>query len=323
MANLSTNYLGLELPGPVIVSSSPLTASAEKVALLEQHGAGAVVLKSVFEEQILGESSSLGRYCDFPEAADYLRNYVGDDYLRGHIALIGQCKRTVRIPVIASINCLTSGAWTDYAERIEGAGADALEANIFFQPTDADASAAQIEARYLEVVERLTERLSIPVSVKLGMRFTNVLSIARQIYYRKGRGVVMYNRFFEPDIDIENLSLTASDPLSSPDELRNALRMVGLCSALEPHLDVAVSTGVHSGGDAVKAILAGAKAVQVCSTVYENGLGVIGQINDFVGQWMARHNFGGIGQFRGLMNYRGSSDPELYQRVQFMKYFPQ
>lgn len=322
MTKLSVNYLGLNLRTPVIVSSSPLTASVEKIASLEHHGAGAVVLKSVFEEQIEGESSMLERYSDYPEAADYLHAYVGSDYLKGHIDLIKECKRTLSIPIIASINCVSTGQWIDYARRIEAAGADALELNIFILPTNADDTAAVIEAKYLDIVEKVTSAISIPVSVKLSSRFTNILSVARQVYYRKACGVVMYNRYFEPDIDIDNLTLSASESLSHPSELRNALRIVALCSAAEPLLDISVSTGVHSGEDAVKAILAGAKAVQVCSAIYENGLDVIGKINSFVAEWMHKNSYHTIESFRGTMNYKGAADQQTYQRVQFMRYFP-
>lgn len=322
MANISVNYLGLNLSSPVIVSSSPLTASADKVAMLAENGAGAVVLKSIFEEQIEGETAMLERYNDYPEAADYLHAYVGSNYMDTYAALIADCKQKVQIPVIASINCSSAGSWTDYARRIQEAGADALELNIFLLPTDADLFAGQIEARYLDIVARVTEAVSIPVAVKLGVRFTNILSIARQVYYRHGRGVVMYNRFFEPDIDIDSMTLRSSDSLSSPSELRNALRVVALCSAAQPELDISVSTGVHSGEDAIKAILAGAKTVQVCSSIYENGLKVIGHINDFIDAWMEEKSFGSLDDFRGRMNYKGAADPEVYQRVQFMKFFP-
>ncbi len=322
MANLSVNYLGLDLKSPVIVSSSPLTASADKVAMLAEYGAGAVVLKSIFEEQIAGESAMLQRYNDYPEASDYLNAYVGSNYVDTYAELIADCKRAAQIPVIASINCSSAGEWTAYARRIQEAGADALELNIFILPTDPDLFAGQIEARYLDIVGRVTEAINIPVTVKLGMRFTNVLAVARQIFYRRGRGVVMYNRFFEPDINIENMTLAASDSLSSPGELRNALRMVALCSAAQPDLDISVSTGVHSGEDAVKAILAGAKTVQVCSAIYENGLKVIPAIHDFIGTWMDGKGFADLGEFRAKMNYKGAADPEVYQRVQFMKFFP-
>lgn len=322
MANLAVKYLGLELSNPVIVSSSPLTASADKVALISQHGAGAVVLKSIFEEQITGQAATMQRYSDYPEAADYLQNYLEYDYMQGYLDLISECKRTVQIPVIASVNCTIHGAWADYARRVQQAGADAIELNIFILPTDPDVMAGRIEAQYLDIAGRVAQAVDIPVSVKLSSRFTNVLSVVRQLGFRKTAGVVMFNRYFEPDIDIENMSLAAADSLSSPSELRNVLRWVALANAADPQTDISVSTGVHSGPDAVKALLAGAKTVQVCSAVYEHGLGVIGHMKSFLNGWMERKGFEDIDAFRGAMNFKGAADSDIYQRAQFMRYFP-
>ena len=321
--NLNVNYLGLNLTSPVIVASSPFTTSADKICQLEEHGAGAVVLKSVFEEQIDGESAFLERFSDYPEAADYLKGYLTDDYLKQHLNIISEAKRRVRIPVIASINCDTLGSWADYAKSIESAGADALELNIYILPSDLNQEAAAIEKRYVEIVEAVTSKLNIPVSVKLGMRFTNVLNVAREIYYRNARGVVLFNRFFEPDIDIENIDIVASsDMVSAHAELRNSLRTVALCAPQLPMLDIAVSTGVHAGEDVVKSLLVGAKAVEVCSALYMNGISAIGEMNDFVQQWMLRQGFETISDFCGKLSYKGSDENELYQRAQYMRYFP-
>ncbi|MDL2320149.1 dihydroorotate dehydrogenase-like protein [Alistipes sp. OttesenSCG-928-B03] len=320
--SLKVKYLGLELDNPVIVASSPFTASVDKIIQLEQHGAGAAVLKSVFEEQIMGEAAYLERYNDHPQARDYLRGYIGGDYIAGHLNMISEAKKQVRMPLIASINCQHSGSWIDYAKSIEDAGADALELNIFFLPTSADEKSEEVEERYLDIVSGVAEKLTIPVSVKLGVRFTNVLSICRGIYYRGGKGVVMFNRFFEPDIDVDTMSVTGSDVLSSQSELRNNLRWVAMASAEVPTMDIAVTTGVHTGEDAVKSILSGAKAVEVCSTLYANGLDAIGQMKDYIAKWMYDHNFESIADFSGKLNYKGVDEPEIFQRAQFMKFFP-
>ena len=320
--NLKVNYLGLELSNPVIVASSPFTASVEKIIKLERAGAGAVVLKSVFEEQIMGEAAFLERYNDYPEAADYLQGYVGNEYLKGNLDMIAEAKRKVGIPIIASINCDTGGTWVEYAKAMEKAGADALELNIFFLPTSATATAKEIEDRYLDIVGSVTKELTIPVSVKLGARFTNVLAVCREIYYRGGKGVVMFNRFFEPDIDIDTMTTSAADSLSERSELRNNLRWVAMASAEVQPLDIAVTTGVHTGEDAVKAILAGAKAVEICTTLYQNGLDVIGRIKKDMEDWMYNHSFETVGEFRGRLNYKGVGDKEVFQRAQYMKFFP-
>ena len=322
MITLETDYLGLKLRNPLIVSSCSLTSTLPKLKSLEEHGAGAVVLKSSFEDQILGETAMLERYSDYPEASDYLHNYLSDDYLRTHLDLISRAKSELSIPVIASINCAHVGEWVDYARRMEEAGADALELNIFMLPLDMTRSSDEIEKAYLEIVNKVVAAVSVPVSVKLGVRFTNILSIAQQIYYRHGKGVVMYNRFFEPDIDVNNIAVVSSDPMSSPSELRNSLRTVALCSSQLPLLDIAVSTGVYTGEDAVKALLVGAKGVQICSTIYTNGLDVIRSMADYIGKWMEQHTFARIEDFRGMVCYKGMADTEEYQRVQYMKFFP-
>ena len=226
------------------------------------------------------------------------------------------------MPVIASINCIASAeAWTDYAVSMEQAGAAALELNIFLQPTDRHRSAQELEQEYADVVRRVAEAVKIPVSVKLPMRLTNVLAVADSLLARGARGVVMFNRFFEPDIDVERMTFVNGDPFSEPAELRNVLRSVALCTTAVPQLDVSVSTGVHDGEAAVKALLCGANAVQICSAIHEQGYGVIVDINRFIDLWAERHGFGSLAEFRGKMNY-GNAESDVYQRVQYMKYFP-
>lgn len=322
MANLTVNYLGLELRNPIIVSSSPFTSSVDKIERIAEHGAGAVVLKSVFEEQINGETSFLERFNDYPEAADYLHGYISDDYLMSHLDVIYQSKKLVNIPIIASINCTGSGRWIEYAKKIEQAGADALELNIYILPTNAKESSAEIEQKYLDIVATVTSTISIPVSVKLGVRFTNVLSVAREIYNRNGRGVVLYNRFFEPDIDIKNMTVTSSETISLPGELRNSLRSTALCTAEVPQIDISVSTGVHTGEDVIKSLLVGAKTVQVCSALYIHGINVIADMQKFVGNWMDTNSYATIDEFRAKLSAKDESRSELFQRAQYMRYFP-
>lgn len=242
--NLKTTYLGLELNNPLIAASSPYTATVDNIKKLEDAGIGAVVLKSIFEEQIRGEATMLDTFSDYPEAADYLNAYVHQEYMASHLDIISRLKKETSLPVIASINCSSEGSWTDYANSVEAAGADALELNIYVMPTSADQSSEVIEERYLTVLKSVVDKVSIPVSVKLNMRFTNVLNICNRIYFRGGRGVVMFNRTFEPDFDIDTLTLSRStDALSAPSELRNSLRTVGLCAPQVQMLDIAISTG--------------------------------------------------------------------------------
>lgn len=322
MVNLKVQYLGLDLKNPLIASSSPLTANIGKIEELYRAGIGAVVLKSIFEEQITGEAAVMQRYNDYAEAAAYLRTYIASDYMKGFVELIREAKKRTDIPVIASINCATEGKWIDYARKIEEAGADALELNVFFLPNDPKIEGNDIVDRYLHLIEKVVSSVNIPVSVKLSMRFTNILNVTEQIYYRRAKGVVMYNRFFEPDINIDTMEYTAADGMSSPKELHNSLRDIAVTSAVVPGLDISASTGIHSGGDAVKAILAGAKTVQLCSTILKNGMGVIGEINDFIGQWMDENTFDDVSDFQGLMNKKMRLDDPALERVQYMKYFP-
>ena len=321
---MKAKYLGLDLSSPVVVSSSPYTATVSNIEQCVRNGAGAVVLKSIFEEQILHHAASLEQYSDSPygDAGDYLQRYLGEDYKAGFLQLIADARRATRIPVIASINCIASAeAWTDYAVSMEQAGAAALELNIFLQPTDRHRSAQELEQEYADVVRRVAEAVKIPVSVKLPMRLTNVLAVADSLLARGARGVVMFNRFFEPDIDVERMTFVNGDPFSEPAELRNVLRSVALCTTAVPQLDVSVSTGVHDGEAAVKALLCGANAVQICSAIHEKGCGVIVDINRFIDLWAERHGFESLAEFRGKMNY-GNAESDVYQRVQYMKYFP-
>lgn len=321
MAHLNVTYLGLKLRNPLIVSSSGLTASLMKLQRLEESGAGAVVLKSVFEEQILNEVTHLEEYTGYTEAADYLQAYLEDNYLSKHLALIKSAKESLSIPVIASLCCVSNGDWVDYARKIEEAGADALELNIFLMPVTCEEESAAIEQSYLDIVHEVVSAVRLPVSVKLGSRFTNLLNIVKGIEHRDAKGVVMFNRFYEPDININALQLVEADIFSSPVELRNSIRGIAMASSKCSRLDIAASTGVHSGEDAVKVLLAGAAAVEICSTVYKHGLGVIAEINTFIEKWMLKQKFATIQDFKGRLNYAHVSNPFAFERAQFMKYF--
>ena len=311
---MKTEYLGLQLSSPVIVSSSPYTSNLAHIESCVRAGAGAVVLKSIFEEQIYRQAASLDKMEGYGDAGEYLERYLGDAYKAELLQLVKDAAKT-GVPVIGSINCVGSGdAWIDYAMSMQAAGAAALELNIFLLPTDRHASAAEIEQHYADIVRKVCAAVAIPVSVKLPMRLTNVLATCDTLLARGAKGVVLFNRFFEPDIDIEKMAFQPADPFSEPSELRNVLRSTALCSHALPQLDVAVSTGV-------KALLCGASAVQVCTAIHKHGYEVIGQIGSFIDEWAARHGFETLESFRGRMDY-GSSEGEFYQRVQYMKYFP-
>ena len=321
MDRIKTKYLGLELSSPVILSSSGLTSTLPRIQAAEKAGVGAVVLKSIFEEQIMNEVAHVEAYSDYPEAADYVQAYVQENSLNQYLDLIRSAKQQCSIPIIASINCHQDGQWVNYARVIEEAGADALELNIFLLPTDKEVPASELEKNYLNIITRVKETVSIPLAVKLGAGFTNPLAVVREIYYRNVKGVVLFNRFYPTDIDIEKMTVCAGDIFSHASELSNVLRWTAMVNGSLPLIDVAVSTGVHNGADVVKALLAGASAVEVASVVYEKGLDVVAQMNEFVADWMRRHEFQGTTEVIGKLNAKNIPNPALYERTQFMKYF--
>lgn len=323
MANLETTYMGLKLKNPIIVSSSGLTNSVDKIKEAEENGAAAVVLKSLFEEQLHQEGGSIINIsgADYPEAEDYIRNYAKNNTVDKYITLIEEAKKAVSIPVIASINCVTSKDWTSFAKKIEAAGADGIELNIHILPMDVEKSSADVEKEYLDIVEKVKEQVEIPVAVKLGNQFTNLLNMASKLHYRGVAGVVLFNRFYEPDIDINHMKFISSEVFSTHIDIRHSLRWVGIISDKVELLDISASTGIHDGEAAVKQILAGAKAVQVCSTLYMNGMGEIAKILADIEKWMGVYNYTSLDEFRGKMSYRSIPNPSVYERSQFMKYF--
>lgn len=321
MATLETSYLGLNLKNPVLVSSSGLTDSVEKIRKLEELGAGGVVLKSLFEEQIEVEAGNLMKQSNYPEAADYIRNYTMSHSLDEYLSLIESAKKAVKIPVIASVNCLTASNWISFSKEIESAGADALEVNVFILPTDPNRTGSGYEQVYYDLVIRLKEILSIPISIKLGNQFSNILYLIRQLVNRKADGVVLFNRFYAPDINIDGMKLTSSEVLSSPAEIRQTLRWVGIVAGTIDGIDIAASTGVHDHQAVIKQILAGASAVQVCSTLYKHGVEQLQKLVSGLDEWMNANRYSRIEDIKGLLSYKKIADPSAYERSQFMKYF--
>ena len=318
MSQLETTYLGLKLKNPVIVGSSGLTSSIEKIKKIEEKGAGAIVLKSIFEEQIKFEAGKMVKESDSPEAWDYVNYYVKNNKVHEYLELIKKAKEEVKIPVIASINCVSSKEWTGFAKSIEEAGADAIEINVFVLPNDRNASAEYYENIYFELAEKLKSTLNIPFAFKLGSHFSNIVGFIQKLNVQ---GVVLFNRFYAPDIDIDNMKFTTSEVFSNPADIRNSLRWVGIISSKIADLDIAASTGVHDGKAVVKQLLAGASVVQVCSTLYKNGIDHLENIIKELEEWMNKHGYSNIEEFRGKMSYNKIDDPLIYERSQFMKYF--
>lgn len=322
--DLSTKYLGLELRNPVIVGSSGLTDSAKKIEELEKFGAGAVVIKSIFEEEITLEYEKVlaeeapSRFKD--DYLDYFDYKIKQQNLSNYIKLISDAKKKVKIPVIASINCTSSHEWTYFAQKIEEAGADALELNIFLMPSTLDKSLEDIDHVYLEIINNVKNILKIPIAIKISYYFSN-LGRAIKVLSKTGiQGIVLFNRFYSPDIDLDKMEITATNVFSTPQELSTSLRWIGIM-ANRVKCDLAASTGVHDGKAVIKQLLAGADAVQMVSALYQNGPDYLKTVIKDIEDWMNEKGFESIDDFRGKLSQEQYVEPTLYERVQFMKYF--
>ena len=328
MADLTTKYLGLSLRNPVIAGSCGLTDSVENIVELEKAGAGAVVLKSLFEEQIVLEAEATLRkayendmiYSAKSETLDYIDLHIKEDTLGNYISLIKEARKRTMIPIIASINCVSSVEWTSFAARIEEAGASALELNIAVLPSDIDSDPDTIEAIYFNIIAKVVSRVKIPVAVKISPYFTNLAQMISKLSTTGISGIVLFNRFYSPDFDINTLTEKSSNTLSHPSEMSNVLRWVALMSG-RVSCDIAASTGVHDGKGLIKQLLAGASAVQVVSTLYSNGIEQIQKMVGDLEKWMDEGGYNYISQFKGKMSGSSSANPAAFERIQFMKYF--
>lgn len=316
--------MGLELPSPVIAGSCGVTGKRENLKALEAAGAGAVVLKSLFEEEILAEVARTEQAMQrpgvvFPETMD-MDDLIDDDSgMSSYLQLISDARKSLSIPVIASINCLSSRAWPSYAAMLEEAGAQALELNVFLMPTDISASDVNaFEATYLEIVEEVRNHVSIPVALKVSSHFTLLALTLRRFSETGIAGLVLFNRFFHPDYDLETLSVVPTNVLSTPDLLHLSLRWVAVMSG-RVACDIAASTGVHDGDGVIKQLLAGAQVVQVASALYRQGTDAIAAMNDRLRSWMEERGYDDLESFRGRMAAIRMEDPAVYDRVQFVR----
>lgn len=321
MVQLETKYAGLSLKNPLIIGSSSLTNSAIKNKELEEAGAGAVVLKSLFEEQIESQGDVLMHTTDSPEAADYIRSYIKANQVEEYLSLIKESKSLCTIPVIASINCYKANAWTEFAKQIEEAGADALELNVFFLCTDLNTSANEMYELYVSILRKVRKQISIPIILKIGKSFSNIPGLVNQLKLHEAQGVVLFNRYYRPDIDIRKMQIVSGQVFSSSSELSDTLRWTALVSGAVPGISISSSCGIHSWEDVVKCLLAGADTVQLCSTIYKNGKDVITKILKGTETWMNETKYESIAEFRGKLSFSNIENPSLYERSQFMKYF--
>jgi len=324
MVDLSTQYLGITLKNPVIAGSSGLTNSIKSIQELEKNGAAAVVLKSIFEEEIafeyddiLKEASEEGVNLD---QFDYYDFHIKGEKLDRYTTLISESKKAVSIPVIASINCVYSHEWTSFAKQLQSAGADALELNMFFLPTEFGRTSEEKEKAYFQIIEKVQKEVTIPIALKISYYFSNLGPMIQKLSETGIAGLVLFNRFYSPDFDIDKMQVVSSNVFSSPSDLTISLRWIAIM-AERVKCDLAASTGVHDGVALIKQLLAGADAVQVASTLYQNGKGRIGEMLKTLQDWMTEKGYERLADFRGKMSQAESSNPAAYERVQFMKYF--
>ena len=324
MINLETQYMGLKLKNPIIIASSGLTNSVEKIKDLEKAGAGAIVLKSIFEEQINNEvNNQINRSPQhlFPEEEDFTWNFTRNKLITGHLNLLSEAKKETEIPIIASISCMAASEWVVFAKDLENAGADALELNLFFVPTNPHKTSEEIEQIYLRIVSEVRKNVTIPISVKIGFYYSNLIGMADHLTASGADALVLFNRFYEPDINLDKLELTTSEVFSEPEDIRRSMRWIGLISSQLPNVQIAAGTGIHDGEAVIKQLLVGAQVTQICSSVYINGSQVIGGMIADLTAFMKKRHFKKIEDFRGLLSYKNISNPAIYERVQFMKYF--
>lgn len=324
MIDLTTEYLGLKLRNPLIISSSGFTDSADKIRHIEELGAGAVVLKSLFEEQILMDSESIsaeGHGADvYGEASDYIHRYVKENTVSEYLRLIENAKKKVSIPVIASVNCVSAKEWISFSKSIESAGADALEVNMFIMPVDLAKRSEDLEKIYFDVVSGIIERVSLPLVLKIGTYFSSMANMIVALSHTEVSGLVLFNRFYSPDIDTATLQMTSAPVFSRPEEISLPLRWIGMVYG-KAGCDLVASTGIHDGYGMAKVILAGAACAQIATSLYENGIEHIQTILRQFTQWMQEKGYSSPGEFRGLLSRSNVADPQQYERSQFMKYF--
>jgi len=322
--SLATNYLGLVLKNPLVASSSPLSHTLDSIQRLEDAGASAVVMYSLFEEQITFDSLYVDHYLRsnadsfaeslsyFPEMDQY--NVWPDEYLK----LIRRAKETVDIPIIGSLNGVSMGGWTNYASLIEDAGADALELNIYYVPTSLEITGREVEDIYVDMLRQVKRAVTIPLSIKLSPFFSSVANMSKRLTDHGANGLVLFNRFYQPDLDLENLEVAPRLVLSNSNELRLPLRWVAILYG-RILADLAITTGIHTRDDVLKGLMAGAKVTMMASELLQNGLRRVKEILREIEQWMDEHEYASVAQMIGSMSQQHCTEPAAFERANYMK----
>jgi len=322
--NLTTNYLGMDLKNPIVASSSPLSHTVDSIRRVEDAGAAAVVMYSLFEEQIGFDSyyidyhltQGIDSYAEsisyFPDMQSY--NVGPDQYLN----LIRRAKETVNVPIIGSLNGTSVGGWTDYASLIEEAGADALELNIYYLPTHPDITGMEVERLYLDILSAVRQAVTIPVAVKLSPFFSSVANMSSRLADHGSDGLVLFNRFYQPDFDLENLEVAPRLVLSNSDDLRLPLRWVAILYG-RVSADLAITSGIHTSHDVIKGLMAGAKVTMMASELLQNGVRRIGQVLNELVTWLNEHEYESVMQMIGAMSQKHCAEPAAFERANYMK----
>jgi dihydroorotate dehydrogenase (fumarate) len=322
--NLTTDYLGLKLRSPLVVSASPLSEDIDNLKRMEDAGAAAVVLYSLFEEQLRqdrlelhqnlqqGTESFAESLTYFPEAGEY---HLGPEEYLKHIAA---AKKATRIPIIASLNGSSVGGWTEYAKQIQQAGADALELNIYYIPTNLDMSGAVVEENYLNILKAVKANVSIPVAVKLSPFFSNFANMAKRLDQAGANGLVLFNRFYQPDIELESLEVKPNILLSTPMAMRLPLRWIALLHG-KLKASLAATSGIHRASDALKMLMVGADVTMLCSTIIRHGIPQIAMIEREMIDWLEEHEYESVSQLKGSLSQKNCAEPAAFERAQYMK----
>src|SRR5579862_4910551 len=322
--NLTTTYLDLKLRTPLVAAASPLSEEIDNIKRMEDAGASAVVLYSLFEEQLRQDRAELAHHLEqgtesFAEALTYFPEpesfHLGPEEYLQHIA---RAKKATRIPIIASLNCSSTGAWTSYAKQIEQTGADALELNIYYIPTDLDLPGAKVEQTYLDILKAVKSQVTIPVAVKLSPFFSNFANMAKRLDTAGADGLVLFNRFYQPDIDLETLEVKPNILLSTPMAMRLPLRWIGVLYA-RVRASLAATSGVHSPEDVIKLLMVGANATMMCSSLLRNGINHLRHVEQGLRDWMEAHEYESVKQMQGSMSQLRCSDPGAFERAQYMR----
>lgn len=322
--DLTTSYLGLTLKNPLVPSASPLSHSLDTMKRLEDAGAAAIVMYSLFEEQISHEAAELSHYLShgtesYAEALSYFPD--PGDFRTGPEEYLEQVRKAVRsleIPVIGSLNGVSTGGWIDYAKKIEEAGADALELNVYYIPTDQKMSAAQVEDMYINVLKAVKASIHIPVAIKLSPYFSAMAHMATRLDAAGADGLVMFNRFYQPDIDLDNLEVSPSVILSTPQAMRLPLRWIAILYG-KVRASLAATSGIHSAEDVLKMLMAGADVTMMCSALLKHGPEHIGTVLKNLSQWMHDHEYSSVGQMKGSMSHKSVAEPAAFERANYMK----